>query len=75
MKMKFNAKAAAVLARQFDLMAHEMFVVILGLSAWKGTAQGVFVAAAVWLVFVLAAFWLRSLSEDPKTGGDEDESG
>lgn len=72
---KLNTKAFAVLARQFDLMAHELFVVILGLSAWKGTAQGVFVATAVWFVFVLAAFWLRLLSENPQTSGDEGDSG
>ena len=68
MKIQFNAKAAAILARQFDLMAHEMFVVILGLSAWKGTVAGVFVAGAVWLAFVLSAFALRSVSGGGRNG-------
>lgn len=72
--MKFNAKAVAVLARQFDLLAHELFAVILGLSAWKGTLVGVLLSSAAWLVCVLFAFVLRSFVEDDDAdAGDEDD--
>ncbi len=73
MKIQFNEKASAVLARQFDLMVHELFVAIRGLSAWKGTAAGIIYATGIWAAFVFIAFAFRSLAEDTEEDKDESE--
>jgi uncharacterized membrane protein YagU involved in acid resistance len=73
MRFQFNKKAATVFARDLRIMAHAMFVMVSGLSAWKNTWAGAVAGLLVWFALQAIALFIASLEtaqQNACNGGD-----
>lgn len=71
MRFQFNKKAATLFARDLRIMAHAMFAMVSGLSAWQNTWAGAVAGLLVWFALQAIALFIASLEPTQRNAGND----